>query len=194
MSLTVGLTGPSGAGKSSIKSVAENLGFKVIDCDICAREAVEKGTDGLNALKKAFGKEILNSNSELDRAKLAKIAFSTKENTKLLNKTLLPYIVLIIREKMTGDYILLDAPTLFESGLDKECDKTLAVLSDKEIRLKRIMQRDGISKEAAVLRLNAGKTDDFYIKNADNIIYNNSRIESFLSETEEILKSYMKGI
>lgn len=193
MILTVGLTGPSGAGKSSIKAVAENLGFKVIDCDICAREAVEKGTEGLNALVKAFGEEILNSNSELDRAKLAKIAFSAKENTKLLNKTLLPYIALIIREKMTGDYILLDAPTLFESGLDKECDKTLAVLSNRGIRLKRIMQRDGITKEAAILRLNAGKADDFYIKNADNIIYNDARIETFLFEAEEILKSYMKG-
>ena len=190
--IIIGLTGPTGSGKSTASKAAAELGFKVIDCDILARRAVEKGSGGLAALTKAFGTAILNQDGTLNRKKLAEIAFASKENTELLNKTLLPYIVILVKQEADSDKVLLDAPTLFESGIDKMCDGTVAVLADEETRLKRIMSRDRIDKAAAMLRINAGKDDEFYIKNTDYIIYNNSDEREFIIEFKKII-SYIVG-
>ncbi len=191
--MIIGLTGPTGSGKSTASKIAGKLGFQVIDCDIVARQAVEKGTAGLSALILAFGTDILNRDGTLNRKALAKMAFSSPENTELLNKTLLPYIVLMIKEQVTGEYVLLDAPTLYESGIDSECDMTIAVLADLKTRLSRITERDGISEDDALLRINAGKNDDFYKERADYIIYNNADQGEFVAEFEKILTKIKKG-
>lgn len=185
----IGLTGPTGAGKSSLKNAAENLGFKVIDCDKFARKAVEKGTEGLKALVNVFGEDILLSDGNLNRKALAKKAFSSAENTEILNKTLLPFIVDLVMAECDSEYVLLDAPTLFESGLNAKCNATIAVLADKQTRLSRICERDSISKDEAILRINAGKTDDFYKENADYIIYNNGDLELLNNNFLYILKT-----
>lgn len=184
----IGLTGPTGAGKSSLKTVAEKFGYKVIDCDVLARKAVEKETEGLKALVLAFGKDILESDGSLNRGALAEKAFINKESTELLNKTLLPFIADMVMAECKDNDVLLDAPTLFESGLNTKCTATIAVLAESGIRLSRIMARDNISEDAARLRMNAGKTDDFYIKNADYIIYNNCDIQLLKKDFSDILR------
>ncbi len=190
----IGLTGPTGSGKSMASNLAKEKGINVIDCDKLARVAVEKGTDGLNALTEAFGKDILNDDGTLNRKILAQKAFSTKEDTELLNKTLLPHIARLVEDNIIIDGVnILDAPTLFESGIDKICDKTVAVLSENDIRQKRIMQRDNISKEDAILRISAGKPDKFYIQNADEFFYNNNEKETFLSEFNTFLETIIGG-
>lgn len=185
--MIIGLTGPTGAGKSCLRVIAEDLGFKVIDCDIIARKATEKGADSLKALVKVFGDDILESDGSLNRKALAKKAFATKENTELLNKTIFPFITELVKKEITCDKVILDAPTLFESGINSMCDTVIAVTAEKEIRLDRIIKRDNIDKESALLRINAGKTDDFYLKNADYLIYNNGENNVFALEFKEIL-------
>ena len=185
--IIIGLTGPTGAGKSSLTPVAENRGFKVIDCDKTARQAVEKGTKGLMALVNTFGEDILFSDGSLNRKTLAEKAFSTPEKTELLNKTLLPFITELVLKECEGDKILLDAPTLFESGLDAKCTATIGVLADRETRLERIKSRDNISEVEALTRINAGKTDEFYKENADFVIYNNGDPLEFQREFKDIL-------
>lgn len=185
--IIIGLTGPTGAGKSSLTPVAENRGYKVIDCDKTARQAVEKGTAGLKALKIAFGEDILLSDGSLNRKALAEKAFSTPEKTELLNKTLLPFITELVLKECEGEKVLLDAPTLFESGLDAKCTATVGVLADRETRIERIKKRDNIREVEALIRINAGKTDDFYKKNADYIIYNNGDPLEFQKEFKDIL-------
>ena len=189
MKTIVGLTGPTGAGKSVVSLVAKEYGINVIDCDIVARKAVEKGADGLSAVVDVFGSEILNHDGTLNRKALAKAAFCDTEHTNLLNKTLLPHIVKLIIGMITTDKTLLDAPTLFESGIDNICDKTIAVLADKNLRLERIIERDKIEREEALLRLNAGKGDEFYIEKADFVVYNNADIEKVKSEIRTILSN-----
>ena len=167
--------------------VAENRGYKVIDCDKTARQAVEKGTAGLKALKIAFGEDILLPDGSLNRKALAQKAFSTPQNTELLNKILLPFITELVLKECEGDKVLLDAPTLFESGLNEKCTATVGVLADRETRIERIKNRDNLSEDEALTRINAGKTDEFYKQNADFVIYNNGETEEFQKEFEVIL-------
>ncbi len=183
----IGLTGPTGSGKSSLKGVAESLGIQVIDCDKIARKATEKDTEGLTALVNAFGRDILLADGGLNRRALAKKAFSSKEKTELLNQTLLPYIVKLVLADCKSEYVLLDAPTLIESGLNKKCSNVIGVLADREIRHKRIRQRDKISESDALLRINAGKTDEFYKQNTDFLIYNNGDISELQRQFADIL-------
>ncbi len=188
MSIIVGLTGPTGAGKSSAAALCEKLGVKHIDCDIIARKATEKGQEGLNAVVTVFGDDILNMDGTLNRKALAEKAFKNAESTELLNKTLLPIIKEMVLKEIDCDKVLLDAPTLFESGIDEICSKTVAVLSDKEIRLKRILARDNITAEQALLRISAGKSDDFYKEKCDFVIYNNTDEHTFDMDFLNLLK------
>ncbi len=191
MSKIIGLTGPTGAGKSSAARICADLGIKHIDCDILARRAVEKGTNGLNAVVNAFGNDILNADGTLNRKALAEKAFKDKQSTELLNKTLLPFIKDLVLAEIEGEWVLLDAPTLFESGINEICFKTVAVLSDNEKRISRIIARDNITRDQALLRINAGKKDEFYIENCDFIIYNNKAENTFNNEFLCLLKEIM---
>ena len=193
MNIVIGLTGPTGSGKSSASVVAQEFGLKHADCDKIARQAVEKGTDGLKAVVNAFGQDVLDSDGTLNRKALAKKAFSTRENTQLLNDTIFPFIrELVLKETKEGK-VLLDAPTLFESGINDICYKTIAVLSNKKNRLERIIKRDNLTEGEAILRMSAGKNDDFYIKNADYIIYNDESEDTFINSFKKILTEILKS-
>lgn len=192
MSFVIGLTGPTGAGKSSVTAVAESLGFKVVDCDRFARIAVEKSSDGLKDVVQVFGDEMLNPDGTLNRQSLAKSAFATPENTELLNKTLLPHIVKLINAEINEPRVLLDAPTLFESGADSLCNEIIVVLCDEKTRKKRIMERDGIDESAAELRINAGKPDEFYVEKSHNIVYNDCELSVFNLKIQKLLNKLLE--
>ena len=168
MSFVIGLTGPTGAGKSSVTTVAEDLGFKVVDCDKFARIAVEKGSNGFADVVAVFGNEILNSDGTLNRAALAECAFATPDKTELLNKT------------------------LFESGADSLCNEIIVVLSDEKVRKKRIMERDGIDEAAAELRIRAGKPDEFYTEKTNNIVYNDCELSVLNLKIQKLLNKLLE--
>ena len=171
-----------------LNAICKELGIKHIDCDIIARKATEKGGEGLLAVVKAFGEDILNADGTLNRKALAEKAFKDADSADLLNKTLLPIIHKMVLNEIDCDRVLLDAPTLFESGVNEICHKTVAVLADREIRLKRILSRDNITTEQALLRINAGKTDDFYKEKCDFVIYNNADEHTFKNDFLNLLK------
>lgn len=177
----IGLTGPTGSGKSTVSSEAERLGFSVIDCDKTAHCVTESDKEAIAALEKNFGGDI-TINGRIDRKILAKRAFASKEATETLNKTVLPFIkdeIMRRIERLKADgseAVLLDAPTLYESGLDAICDAVIAVLACRETRKKRIMERDGIDASSAELRILAGKPDSYYTERTKHIIYNDGDI------------------
>lgn len=171
----IGLTGPSGAGKSSLRGIAEQMGYGFINCDAVARKATEE-KDCKKELRDAFGEDVFDENGNLIRSALAKKAFISKEKTELLNRTIFPFINRLIEkeiEKSGNNKIILDAPTLYESGADRHCDGIIVITAKEEERLKRILCRDGITEADALLRLRAGKSDDFYKEKTEHIIYNN---------------------
>lgn len=189
----IGLTGPTGSGKSTVALEAVKLGFTVIDCDKEAKQVVENDLAVLTALCEAFGRDILDQNRKLDRKALAKKAFSTEQGTQKLNSITLPVIIEHISGKIdvcraSGvRKLLLDAPTLYESGADKLCDSVIAVLADKEIRKKRIIERDNLTNEQADVRLAASKPDDFYTSKTEHIIYNVGEAQELCKDAISIL-------
>ncbi len=193
----IGLTGPTGSGKSTVAQIFCENGFEVIDCDKEARNATEKGSAGLKALTQVFGNEILLADGTLDRKKLAEIAFKTPEKTEILNKTLLPFILEIIKQRISSfnengvDKVLLDAPTLYESGADVLCDGVIAVLCDEKTRKERIIVRDNLTEKQADVRLNASKPDNFYTSKTKHIIYNNQGVEEFKKAISTLLEDIL---
>ena len=159
-SLVVGLTGQTGAGKTTVSEAFEKHGYAVINADQLAR-TVTSEPEVLLRLSELFGEEILLPDGSLDRKALGARVFSDPAELQKLDGTLSPIIVSRIEgeiQKLTESgrrYILLDAPTLFESGADKLCDKTVAVLAEEDLRRERIIKRDKLTKEAASARISA---------------------------------------
>lgn len=187
----IGITGASGSGKSTLVKL---LGLKTIDADKVARKVTEKGEDCLKELSEVFGSDILYNSGELNRKRLAEKAFSSKENTTLLNRVTHPYIIKKIEEEIkffekSESEIILDAPQLFEAGCEKLCDITVGVLAEKETRISRITERDSLTRSQALLRINAGKDDDFFKKNCDMIIINDGSLDKLKKEAEKIIES-----
>ena len=186
--MIVGVTGQTGSGKSTVTTL---LGFDSIDADKVAHEVLfDREVKAL--LCERFGEDILGGDGEIFRPALAKKAFSDTNSLSLLGAVTYPVITKRILDKISAfekngaKIIMLDAPTLYESGSDKMCQKVLFVTADREVRKKRIMARDGLSDEAAELRLSAQKDDGFYSR-ADFKIVNNGE-ETALKEDVRRLK------
>ncbi len=194
MKFILGLTGQTGAGKSDAAAAAAEQGFYVIDCDKTAHR-VMNGDAAKEKLCLAFGDDILSEDNTLDRKKLAAKAFLNADSTELLNKTVLPFIVEEI-ENLIGssesEYVLLDAPTLFESGADKMCNVTVGVIADESVRFSRIVKRDSLTAEQARSRINAGKKNSFYKEKCDYIIENNGEKTEFINNFTQLLKNISK--
>ncbi len=190
----IGITGPTGAGKSLLGSYVAELGIPLIDADRLYHSMLLPPSACLDAIREAFGDSVFNTDGTLDRTKLGEIVFNSDEKLKLLNSTVLGTVIAEIR-RLIESYIsqgfstvAVDAPTLIESGFDKECWVVISVISPKEPRVARIMERDSISREAAELRVKAQKNDEFYIENSDIILNNNSSTERFLQDIKELCK------
>lgn len=190
--VVIGLTGQTGAGKTTVCDYARELSCDIISADAIAREVMKKGSPLLKKLEGLFGSDITDSDGLLNRRLLASRAFSSRENTDLLNSTVHPYIIGKAEEeikalgKKGSRVIVFDASQLFESGGERLCDSVIAVTAPQRIRLERIMKRDGISEEAAMLRINAQYDEDYYTSRADYVIDGSRSREIIRRRMEEI--------
>ncbi len=168
----IGLTGPTGAGKSTVASAFRRFGCAVVDADRAAR-CVAELPECLARLKEAFGAGILAPDGTLDRRELARLAFSSPENTQRLNAATHPAIIaecerqIMAARESDCRAVVLDAPLLFESGKQGLCDATVAVITPDASRLRRIMARDGIPENAARQRMAAQHGNDYFLCRAD---------------------------
>lgn len=188
----LGVTGPTGAGKSFLcKALSKHI--PMIDADEVYHSLLIPPSECLDALRKTFGNDVFLPNGALDRTALSKIVFSDKEKLALLNGTVLHFVLNRIREIISdlehggNTCVLVDAPTLIESGFHIECDAVISVLSSPELRLSRIMTRDEISEEKASLRIAAQKDDNFYRAHSDLVLFNDGDTESLIRHATEFL-------
>ena len=174
----IGLTGPTGAGKSTVSRALSDHGFFVADGDAYARLVTVKGSSVLSALARAFGDDIILPSGELDRRMLAARAFSSPDGTALLNAVMHPPITerIFTDIKRAGDAgfdtAVVDAAALLESGIADKCDLIAVVTAPPEIRLARILARDGLTQTEALRRMEAQKNEAYYERFADIIIRN----------------------
>lgn len=191
--MLIGLTGQSGAGKSTVSEIFKENGFFVINADLVSK-AVADSEVGMTALKKSFGEEYFE-NGKLNRKKLGALVFENKEMLDKLNNTLLPIIskeIQKIIEKSDSPLILLDAPTLFESGIDKNCDAVISVIAPKNVLINRIMKRDSLSFNDAEKRISSQFSEEFFKENSQIVIENNSTLENLKSNAETALNNLLK--
>lgn len=172
----IGLTGPTGAGKSTVAALLRDKGFYIIDGDLLAREVVLPGSPVLAQLVAHFGEDILDENGTLKRKTLASKAFADTENTARLNAITHPAItrkmVDLAEWAWDNGYktAVIDAAALIESGLTKRCDLVVVVIAPPEVRLQRVLNRDALTPDEAVRRLNAQQPESWYRDNADVVI------------------------
>ncbi|MGI6264854.1 MAG: dephospho-CoA kinase [Acutalibacteraceae bacterium] len=192
----IGLTGPTGAGKTLVADRWREQGVPVIDSDQIARQVVAPGEPALAALADAFGEDILLPDGTLNRAELARRAFSSPQSTARLNALTHPAVLARIRAELTRleregcRLAAMDVPLLFESGLDALCDRTAAVLATPENRMERIRRRDGLTTEQAAARMAAQPDDGFYRARAGRIIENDGDPDALRRQADQLLEEY----
>ena len=196
--IVLGLTGQTGAGKSTLCQYLQQKGCAVIDADQVARNVVEKGSACIADIVLEFGVEYLTVDGNLNRRKLGESVFTDKAKLKKLNDIMFPYIINNIKDKIAeakeaaDGIILLDAPTLFESGCDKFCDKVISVIASQDVRCHRIIERDGLSEEEAMHRITAQHSDAFYTERSWMVLQNNSDVEDLKQQADHMLAELEK--
>lgn len=174
----IGLTGLTGAGKSTVAQKLMAYGCYHIDADKVAREVINNNENVKNKLKERFGDDVINADGTTNRPVLASRAFADTDSTSALNQITHPAVTeeikSIIKDMEEIGYrgVIIDAIALFESGEDKLCDFTVAVVAPMDIRLERIMKRDNITEEKALERINAQKDENFFTEKADFVLWN----------------------
>ncbi len=195
MALVIGLTGGIASGKTTVANLfKQQFKIDIVDADIVAREVVEPGTQGLNAIIEHFGKDIVRDDKMLDRAKLRERIFSNPEEKAWLNNLLHP----IIREKMledlqqvTSDYALLVVPLLIENKLESLCDRVLVVDVDPNTQISRTMKRDNVSEDQAKAILASQASRQERLDMADDVVKNNPDDPELLLQITDLHEKFL---
>lgn len=196
----IGVTGGIGSGKSTVSRILRDLGAKIVSADKIARDIVHKGEKALLEIVEHFGDEILTSNGELDRKKLGTIVFGNNEKLEVLNSITHKYIaekIVNIAEQFKMDnksgIMVIDAPIPVEHGFIDIVDQVWVVTADIDVRVKRIIERDGITREEALSRINSQKKESEYLDIADEVLVNNGEIEELEKEVARLFIKAQKS-
>jgi dephospho-CoA kinase len=188
--MIIGLTGGIASGKSESAKYFESLGAYAINADEIAHELTAKGMPALDGLVKDFGAGILLPSGDLNRKKLAEIIFSDEKAKLNIEKILHVHIIARINETISQNIkkynIVIDAPLLFEVGLDRICDKIVVVWVSCDIQLKRLSLRDKLNADQVKKRISFQMSMGEKIELADFVIDN--------SDSKEDLKKRVSGL
>ncbi len=153
----IGLTGGIGSGKSTVSQYLKEQGITVVDADLVSRKIVEPGSEALAEIKEAFGPEYIQPDGTLARKKLGQLVFADKNELARLNAIMSRKMGEEIERQLKDsktEITVLDAATLIEAGYDRRVDVLWIVDTDDETRIKRVMERDGASREDVINRMN----------------------------------------
>ena len=189
----IGLTGPTGSGKTTALHVLEGMGFTAVDCDALYYELLRTDQALRGKLREAFG-DVFLPDGQLDRQQLGRLVFGDKKALDKLNAIVFPTVTAAVREKIsicTGRGLVVDAINLMESGLGALCGYTVAVIAPAEVRVRRIMERDGISEDYARSRVAAQKNDSYYRRHCTLVLENRAKSRG---EFEELIREFFADL
>lgn len=206
MTKVIGLTGGIGTGKSTAAEYLKKRGFAHVDADEISRSITADGSSMLPVLNEIFGPDgpygekgtdILKKDGSLDRKALASLVFTDRRKKERLDEVMFKEIIKEI-DRQIWDIkgsesanvlgILLDAPLLFEAGLDSRCDKVVVIVADEDVRIDRVCRRDKASPEEVRRRINNQMKDKDKIKLADFVVDNSEGIAELEENLEELLE------
>ena len=198
----IGLCGGSGSGKGAVSAFFVERGYFAIDTDKICHQLFSSRCECTENLREEFGDGIFDTCGSVNRKKLGEIVFSDKSKLQRLNEISHYHILSAVRklissleqeEKIRG--VLIDAPLLFESKFDSECDCIVAVIAEEKNRMARIIERDNISADRALARIKNQTTDESLIPKTDFVIENNGTFDDLRINTfrviDEIENKYM---
>jgi dephospho-CoA kinase len=196
----IGLCGGSGSGKGTAARFFDGYGIPSIDADAVYRDITTPGSELLEKLVSIFGEGIIDENGGLDRAALSKIVFdpANKSYHDKLNKITHEFVISeTIRrindfESKGYEFVIFDAPLLFESGFDSKCGIIISVVADRDVRIRRITARDGITVERAESRIASQLSDEYLIERSDFVIYNNGSEQELKARVASIANKILK--
>ncbi|MDE7262980.1 MAG: dephospho-CoA kinase [Oscillospiraceae bacterium] len=160
----IGITGPTGAGKTTALEILAQMGFEIVDCDALYYQLLRTDAALRQSLVDAFGPVFL-PDGQLDRKAVAKRVFGDPAELAKLNAIVFPAVSAAVEQKIkkcSQKGVAIDAINLVESGMARMCGATVAVTAAPEIRLRRIMARDRLTREQARARISAQKPDGYY--------------------------------
>lgn len=188
----IGLTGGIGSGKSTVSKYLKDKGYEIIDADQIAKELVLPCSETLQKIHGVFGDGILLEDGQLNRKALAELIFTNVEKKKQLDDIMLGEIIRIILERLEyartfNKTIFVDAPLLFEAGLEKYVEQTWVVDASDELRISRVVERDQTTPEMVQARINNQMSREEKNKKADVILYNSTTKEELYKQLEHLL-------
>ena len=190
----VGLTGGIGSGKSTVARMLADEGFPVVDADQIAREIMEPGSPVLAQVAEVFGEDLIDDTGALNRAELAKRAFSSTEQTENLNALTHPAIRAESNrrfdeaEKAGARAVIYDMPLLVDLGLHHDMDMTVVVDVDVDERVRRLVDKRGLTEADARARIAQQVDDDTRRAAADIVVDNNGPLEALAAQVEKVVR------
>lgn len=195
--LRVGLTGGIATGKSYVTARLHTAGLPTIDADRLAREAVAPGSPGLAAVVRRFGPDVLTGTGALDRPKLGSIVFADDAARAELEAIIHPEVRRRISEWQTAlardgyrGPVVADIPLLFETGRTADFDVIVVVACEPALQRRRLMERDGLSEEAANRRIAAQWPIGDKVQNADHVV----RTDGTFADTDRQVDALVKTL
>lgn len=190
--IKVGITGGTGSGKSSVCNYLTKKGLQVIDSDAIARKLLDRGTVTYDLVVSHFGEKILKANGEINRQLLSSIVFGSSDELNFLQNVVTKETVEIVKKLLEKSrpemkIIFLDAPLLFETGLDQDVDIVWFVLASQDKRLKRLSKRDGIPAFEIKKRMSAQMPEEQKEMLADIVIENEGSLDDLYSKVDKLL-------
>ncbi|HGO3109605.1 dephospho-CoA kinase [Staphylococcus aureus] len=193
MPKVIGLTGGIASGKSTVSELLSVFGFKVVDADKAAREAVKKGSKGLAQVREVFGDEAIDENGEMKRRYMGDLVFNHPEKRLELNAIIHPIVRDIMEEEKQeylkqGYNVIMDIPLLFENELENTVDEVWVIYTSESIQMDRLMQRNNLSLEDAKARVYSQISIDKKSRMADHVIDNLGDKLELKQNLERLLK------